>query len=125
MPRNAGYPNDLVEQVMARHDRFGEQLHAYLPWTPDQARGVAGAADAAFAAGAVAGPLQGIPVSIKDSQRESQYREFLEDPGLALLQVPSWRSCWGWSAEDRTGGSSPIVCDGSGDKLGIVWRHFH
>ncbi|MBV8779686.1 MAG: amidase [Alphaproteobacteria bacterium] len=57
---------DLVEQAIARHDRFGELLHAYCLWTPDRARAAARAADAAFAAGAVAGPLQGIPVSIKD-----------------------------------------------------------
>jgi aspartyl-tRNA(Asn)/glutamyl-tRNA(Gln) amidotransferase subunit A len=57
---------ELVEQAIARHDRFGERLHAYLLWTPDHARAVAQAADAAFAAGAIAGPLQGIPVSIKD-----------------------------------------------------------
>jgi aspartyl-tRNA(Asn)/glutamyl-tRNA(Gln) amidotransferase subunit A len=57
---------ELVEQAIARHDRFGEKLHAYLLWTPDRARAVARAADAAFAAGAAAGPLQGIPVSIKD-----------------------------------------------------------
>ena len=57
---------ELVEQAIARHDRFGERLHAYLLWTPDHARAVAQAADAAFAAGAITGPLQGIPVSIKD-----------------------------------------------------------
>jgi aspartyl-tRNA(Asn)/glutamyl-tRNA(Gln) amidotransferase subunit A len=57
---------ELVEQAIARHDHFGEKLHAYLLWTPDQARAVAKAADAAFAAAAVAGPLQGIPISIKD-----------------------------------------------------------
>jgi aspartyl-tRNA(Asn)/glutamyl-tRNA(Gln) amidotransferase subunit A len=57
---------ELAEQAIARHDRFGERLHAYCLWTPDRARAVAQAADAAFAAGAVAGPLQGIPVSIKD-----------------------------------------------------------
>src|SRR5580692_2171687 len=57
---------ELTEQAIARHDRFGERLHAYLLWTPDRARAVAQAADAAFAAGAIAGPLQGIPVSIKD-----------------------------------------------------------
>jgi aspartyl-tRNA(Asn)/glutamyl-tRNA(Gln) amidotransferase subunit A len=57
---------DLAEQAIARHDRFGERLHAYLLWTPEQARAVAKAADAAFAAAAIAGPLQGLPISIKD-----------------------------------------------------------
>ena len=57
---------ELIEQAIARHDRFGERLHTYLLWTPDKARVVARAADAAFAAGAIAGPLQGMPVSIKD-----------------------------------------------------------
>src|SRR5579863_8623845 len=57
---------ELIEQAIARHDKFGEKLHAYLQWTPDHARAVAKAADAAFAVGADAGPLQGIPVSIKD-----------------------------------------------------------
>ena len=57
---------ELTEQAIARHDRFGERLHAYLLWSPDHARAAAGAAGAALAAGAVAGPLQGVPVSIKD-----------------------------------------------------------
>lgn len=57
---------ELVEQAIARHEQFGERLHAYLLWTPDKARAVAQAADAAFGAGAIAGPLQGVPVSIKD-----------------------------------------------------------
>jgi aspartyl-tRNA(Asn)/glutamyl-tRNA(Gln) amidotransferase subunit A len=57
---------ELVEQAIARHDRFGGRLHAYLLWSPDHARAVARAADAAFGAGAIAGPLQGVPVSIKD-----------------------------------------------------------
>ena len=57
---------ELVEQAIARHNQFGERLHAYLLWTPEHARAVAQAADAAFAAGAIAGPLQGLPVSIKD-----------------------------------------------------------
>src|SRR4051812_17900516 len=57
---------DLVEAAIARHERFGERLHAYSLWAPEQARAVADAADAAFAAGVSAGPLQGMPVSLKD-----------------------------------------------------------
>jgi aspartyl-tRNA(Asn)/glutamyl-tRNA(Gln) amidotransferase subunit A len=57
---------ELVEAAIARHERFGERLHAYAHWAPEQARAVAQAADAAFATGVTVGPLQGLPVSIKD-----------------------------------------------------------
>ena len=57
---------ELIEAAIARHERFGERLHAYLHWAPQQARAVAEAADAAFAAGVTVGPLQGLPISIKD-----------------------------------------------------------
>jgi hypothetical protein len=57
---------ELVEAAIDRHERFGERLHAYSFWAPDQARTVAKAADAAFAAGVSVGPLQGLPVSLKD-----------------------------------------------------------
>src|SRR5580693_8893096 len=57
---------ELVEAAISRHERFGERLHAYSFWAPEQARAVADAADAAFAAGVSAGPLQGLPVSLKD-----------------------------------------------------------
>jgi aspartyl-tRNA(Asn)/glutamyl-tRNA(Gln) amidotransferase subunit A len=57
---------EVVETAIARHERFGERLHAYSQWTPDRARESAKAADAAFAAGATVGPLQGVPISIKD-----------------------------------------------------------
>jgi aspartyl-tRNA(Asn)/glutamyl-tRNA(Gln) amidotransferase subunit A len=64
---------DLVEAAIDRHARFGDRLHAYSHWAPDQARAVAEAADAAFAAGVTVGPLQGIPVSIKDLFAASGY----------------------------------------------------
>ncbi len=57
---------ELVEEAIANHETYGAPLGAYLTWTPSRARKAADAADAAFAAGAIAGPLQGIPVSIKD-----------------------------------------------------------
>ena len=57
---------ELVEAAIDRHRRFGDRLHAYSFWAPEQARAVAEAADAAFAAGVSAGPLQGLPVSLKD-----------------------------------------------------------
>ena len=56
----------LAEEAIANHERFGESLMAYSQWTPEHARKCADAADAAFAVGARAGSLQGIPTSIKD-----------------------------------------------------------
>jgi hypothetical protein len=50
---------ELVEAAIARHERFGERLHAYSFWAPEQARTVADAADAAFAAGVSAGRSRG------------------------------------------------------------------
>lgn len=56
----------LAEEAIGNHERFGARLMAYSHWSPDHARTCADAADAAFAAGARAGSLQGIPTSIKD-----------------------------------------------------------
>jgi aspartyl-tRNA(Asn)/glutamyl-tRNA(Gln) amidotransferase subunit A len=57
---------EIVEAGIARHERFGERLHAYCQWTPEKALEAAKAADAAFTSGAIVGPLQGVPISIKD-----------------------------------------------------------
>jgi len=64
---------ELIEAAIARHERFGERLNAYSLWAPAQARAVAAAADAAFSAGVMVGPLQGLPVSIKDLFAASGY----------------------------------------------------
>ena len=57
---------EVVEAAIARHERFGERLRAYCLWTAEKARKTAKTADAAFASGATVGPLQGVPISIKD-----------------------------------------------------------
>jgi len=58
--------SDLVEAAIARHQKWDGTLKAYSLWAPEEARRTAHGADAAFAAGARSGPLQGIPVSVKD-----------------------------------------------------------
>src|SRR6202040_4022364 len=57
---------ELIEAAIVAHERFGERLHAYSLCAPEQARAAAAVSDAAFAAGVTVGPLQGLPVSIKD-----------------------------------------------------------
>src|SRR5215470_7929823 len=57
---------ELADAAIARHESVGERLHAYSFRAPERARAVADAADAAFAAGVSAGPLQGLLVSLKD-----------------------------------------------------------
>ena len=56
----------LTEHAIERHERLGGPLAAYMHWDPVAARAAAKAADAAFAAGTDLGPMQGIPVSVKD-----------------------------------------------------------
>src|SRR5438874_1398245 len=56
----------LLDQAIGYYGASEEQLHAYITWTPDRAMVSAKAADHLFAAGIDLGPLQGIPVSVKD-----------------------------------------------------------
>ncbi len=71
---------ELTEAAIDRHRRFGEKLHAYKAWNPDLARRQAASADAAFARGQDLGPLQGIPISIKDIYGVRGYPVFAGSP---------------------------------------------
>jgi len=80
---------DLVEAAIANHERFGGKLMAYSQWGPEHARQCAAAADAAFAAGSRAGPLQGIPTSIKDLFAVSGFPTYAGSPKRLPPKVES------------------------------------
>jgi aspartyl-tRNA(Asn)/glutamyl-tRNA(Gln) amidotransferase subunit A len=56
----------LADEAIANHDRRDKKLAAYKLWKPAEARRMARAADQAFKNNYDLGPLQGIPVSVKD-----------------------------------------------------------
>lgn len=70
----------LAEWAIDNHKRRGEAFHAYKTWDPEKFRTQAAAADAVFAAGVDLGPLQGIPVSVKDLIGVSGYPIFAGCP---------------------------------------------
>jgi aspartyl-tRNA(Asn)/glutamyl-tRNA(Gln) amidotransferase subunit A len=57
---------DLTEQMLNRADKLDPQLGTYIHRSDDPARAAARQADADFAAGIDRGPLQGIPLCVKD-----------------------------------------------------------
>jgi aspartyl-tRNA(Asn)/glutamyl-tRNA(Gln) amidotransferase subunit A len=59
-------PSQLVEAAVERHRRRGGHDAAYLTWTGGRAAAFAAPLDRLLALGAEAGPLMGVPVSIKD-----------------------------------------------------------
>jgi Asp-tRNA(Asn)/Glu-tRNA(Gln) amidotransferase A subunit family amidase len=59
-------PVEVTEAVLARIDRLNPRLHAFLTVTADHARELARAAEARATRGALQGPLDGIPYSLKD-----------------------------------------------------------
>jgi len=66
----------LADWAIANHDRRDETSQAYKAWEPARFRAEAAAADAVLAAGIDLGPLQGIPVSVKDLYGLSGYPTF-------------------------------------------------
>jgi Asp-tRNA(Asn)/Glu-tRNA(Gln) amidotransferase A subunit family amidase len=59
-------PVELTETVLARIDKLNPLLNAFLTVTPDLARAQARASEDRARRGALQGPLDGIPYSIKD-----------------------------------------------------------
>ncbi len=59
-------PTALWRESADRHARTGAKLNAYKHWMAETAEAQARAAEAAFAVGVDAGPMQGLPISIKD-----------------------------------------------------------
>lgn len=77
---------DLVRAALDRADAFDDRLGAYVSRFDDAALAAANRADADFAAGVDRGPLQGIPVGIKDNLFTT------DGPTTAqtLVRDPSW-----------------------------------
>lgn len=59
-------PVEYTEALLARIDRIGPQLDAFLEVTREHALGAARTAEAAVAAGERRGPLHGVPYGLKD-----------------------------------------------------------
>ncbi|MEE2527230.1 amidase [Hyphobacterium sp. HN65] len=68
----------LTEIYLSRIERFSGELECFITVTPDIALAQADEADAAFARGEVAGPLQGLPYAMKD-----------------IIDIAGIRSTWG------------------------------
>lgn len=58
--------SELVDHYLARIDRFDGRLNSYVHLLADRARAQAAVRDDAAAAGRTAGPLHGLPVSVKE-----------------------------------------------------------
>jgi hypothetical protein len=56
----------LTRAAIERHEKYGGLLNAYRTFAPEAALARAGVADKAFAEGRDLGPLQGVPISVKD-----------------------------------------------------------
>ena len=68
---------DLTEQAIEQHNTT---LGAYKYWQPQDARNAAARADTSFSAGEDRGPLQGIPVSVKDLYNVDGLQTFAGSP---------------------------------------------
>ncbi|MHB8381327.1 MAG: amidase [Candidatus Binataceae bacterium] len=81
-------PVEIIDAVLERMNRVEPHLHAFCTPTPELARAEAKRIEAEISAGRDAGPLAGVPVSIKDliftrgirtTSGSVAYREFVPD----------------------------------------------
>jgi aspartyl-tRNA(Asn)/glutamyl-tRNA(Gln) amidotransferase subunit A len=89
LKRGAISAAELVEAAIARHDELGGPLAAYKSWNAELARLQARAADAARESGAWLGPLQGLPISVKDLYGVAGWPTFA---GTAKRLPDKWES---------------------------------
>ena len=66
MRRRETTPSELLERQLADIEARDGEVHAYLRLTPKSARAQAAAADQRYARGEPLGPLDGIPMAVKD-----------------------------------------------------------
>ena len=66
MRRRETTPTELLERQLADIEARDGEVHAYLRLTPKSARAQAAAADQRYARGEPLGPLDGIPMAVKD-----------------------------------------------------------
>tara|TARA_R110002110_G_scaffold415852_1_gene658102 strand:- start:7319 stop:8731 length:1413 start_codon:yes stop_codon:yes gene_type:complete len=78
----------LAEAAIANHEAGDATFGAYKTWDPARFRAEADIADQAFAASFDLGPLQGIPVSVKDLYGVRGYPTFAGSPREL---PPEWR----------------------------------
>ena len=71
---------DLAEAAIENHDARDADLAAYKTWDSGRFREEARIADAALAVGIDLGPLQGIPISVKDLYGVRDYPTFAGSP---------------------------------------------
>jgi aspartyl-tRNA(Asn)/glutamyl-tRNA(Gln) amidotransferase subunit A len=70
----------LAEEAIERHAKYGAALNAYKSWDAARLRRAARAADIALRNGGPAGPLHGLPVSVKDLYGVEGYPTFAGTP---------------------------------------------
>ncbi len=70
----------LAEEALDRHARHGAQLNAYKTWDAARIQQAARASDIALRRGGPAGPLHGLPVSVKDLFGVAGYPTFAGTP---------------------------------------------